>query len=71
VFRKIQSKFGDKRLAWFTASVNPHDLEYLAGLLQSGSVAPVIEKTYGLDEVPEALRHLGAGHAHGKLVIRI
>jgi NADPH:quinone reductase-like Zn-dependent oxidoreductase len=34
-------------------------------------VTPVIDRTYALPEVPEALRYLEAGHARGKVVIRV
>jgi hypothetical protein len=30
---------------------------------------PVIDRSYSLDEVPEALRYLGEGHVKGKVVI--
>ena len=37
--------------------------------IQSGDVTPVIDRTYGLKELPEALRYLEQGHARGKVVI--
>lgn len=67
--RKLASRFTPKRFSWFTAQVKPEDLEFLAGLVQRGEVAPVIEATYPLERVPDALRHLNEGHAHGKLVL--
>ena len=69
VYRKLMSRFGDKRFTSFTAQVKREDLEFLAGLLESGDLQPVIEKAYPLSEVPEALRYLGEGHAHGKLIV--
>ena len=69
--RKVAAAFGSKRMTWFTAQVKAEDLEFLAGLLDSADVVPVIEKTYPLERAPEALRYLGEGHAHGKLVITI
>lgn len=69
--RRLASMFGNKRLTWFTAHVARDDLDVLASLLESGAVAPVIERTYPLEELPEALRYLGRGHALGKLVITI
>ena len=33
------------------------------------AIRPVIERTYPLAETADALRHLGEGHAVGKLVI--
>jgi NADPH:quinone reductase-like Zn-dependent oxidoreductase len=67
--RKLAAAFGSKRLTWFTAQVKREDLELLAALLQSGDLAPVIEATYPLERVPDALRYLNEGHAHGKLVV--
>jgi NADPH:quinone reductase-like Zn-dependent oxidoreductase len=34
-------------------------------------VTPVIDRTYRLEEVPEAIRYLEEGHARGKVVIRV
>ena len=47
------------------------DLEFLAGLIEAGKVRPVIDRTYTLSEVPEAIRYLEGGHARGKIVITI
>jgi NADPH:quinone reductase-like Zn-dependent oxidoreductase len=47
------------------------DLIVLKELVESGKVAPVIDRRYQLSEVPEALRYQGEGHARGKLVIVI
>ena len=43
----------------------------MAGLIESGKVTPVIDRTYSLDDVPEAVRYLERGHARGKVVITI
>jgi NADPH:quinone reductase-like Zn-dependent oxidoreductase len=67
--RKLLSTFGSKRFTWFTAAVDKGDLEFLAGLLASGALAPVIERRFPLEGVPEALHYLSQGHAAGKLVI--
>jgi NADPH:quinone reductase-like Zn-dependent oxidoreductase len=32
---------------------------------------PVIDRTYPLSEVPEAIRYWGQGHARGKVVITV
>lgn len=47
------------------------DLQFLKGLIEAGKVTPVIDRTYSLSEAPEAIRHLQAGHARGKLVITV
>jgi NADPH:quinone reductase-like Zn-dependent oxidoreductase len=45
------------------------DLVALAALIDVGKLAPVIDTTYPLSEVPDAIRLLEAGHARGKIVI--
>ncbi|MBC8506642.1 MAG: NAD(P)-dependent alcohol dehydrogenase [Anaerolineales bacterium] len=43
----------------------------LKELLETGKITPVIDRRYPLNEVPDALRYIGKGHARGKLVITI
>jgi NADPH:quinone reductase-like Zn-dependent oxidoreductase len=46
-----------------------HDIGYLSELLDSGKIAPVIDRIYPLREAPDAFRRIGEGRALGKLVI--
>lgn len=69
VVRKVASRLGDERFTWFTAAVKREDLQYLAQLLETSELDPVIERRYSLDEVPKGLAYLEEGHAHGKLVV--
>jgi NADPH:quinone reductase-like Zn-dependent oxidoreductase len=39
--------------------------------MQAGKVTPVIDRSYKLGEVPEAIRYLEKGHARGKVVISL
>jgi NADPH:quinone reductase-like Zn-dependent oxidoreductase len=43
----------------------------LKELLESGKVKSVIDRTYTLNEAPEAFRYLAEGHAQGKVVITV
>lgn len=54
-------------------SVEPNraDLQELADLLERGEVAPVIDRTYPLERVPEAVAYLERGRARGKVVITV
>jgi NADPH:quinone reductase-like Zn-dependent oxidoreductase len=45
------------------------DLVLLKGLIEAGTMRPVIDRTYPLSETPEALGYVGEGHARGKVVI--
>jgi NADPH:quinone reductase-like Zn-dependent oxidoreductase len=47
------------------------DLVVLREFLEDGEVTPVIDRTYPLNEVPEAIRYLEDGHARGKVVITV
>jgi len=65
----IYSKFVSQKFEFFLAQVTPADLEFLSGLLASGALKPVIDKTYKFSEAPEAMRYLETGRARGKVVI--
>lgn len=47
------------------------DLEHLARLCEAGQLKPIIDRTYALAEVPEAIRHVERGHTRGKVVITV
>jgi NADPH:quinone reductase-like Zn-dependent oxidoreductase len=63
------SPFVSQRLLPFMARLNRDDLVALQELVGAGRVVPVIDRTYPLGEVPQAIRHLEGGHARGKIVI--
>jgi len=65
----VLAPFVSQQMGMMLAELNRKDLMVLADLMQSGKVTPVIDRTYRLDEVPDALRYLEAGHARGKVVI--
>jgi NADPH:quinone reductase-like Zn-dependent oxidoreductase len=65
------SPFVRQRLVMKTPKEHYADLERLVDLIEAGKLKPVIEKTYPLHEVPDAMRHLQAGQARGKLVITV
>ena len=53
------------------ADSNQKDLTILADMMQSGKVKAVIDRTYKLDQVPDAIRYLEQGHARGKVIITV
>jgi NADPH:quinone reductase-like Zn-dependent oxidoreductase len=58
-----------QRLRVFITRHNKDDLAVLKELVETGKIAPVIDRSYALSDVPDALRYQGEGHAHGKIVI--
>jgi NADPH:quinone reductase-like Zn-dependent oxidoreductase len=65
------SPFVDQKLGTFVSKENHEDMIVLKELIEAGKVAPVIDRTYPLSEVPEAIRYLEEGHAQGKVVITV
>lgn len=65
------SLFVRQRLTMFVCKKRSSDLERLTHLIEAGTVTPSIDRTYPLDRVPEAMRHLEAGKARGKVAITI
>ena len=63
--------FVTQEMSMMLAEMNNKDLTILADLIQSGKVKPVIDRTYPLSQLPEALRYLEEGHARGKVVITV
>jgi NADPH:quinone reductase-like Zn-dependent oxidoreductase len=47
------------------------DLDAVRQLIESGQVTPIVDRTYPLVEVPDAVRHLEAGTVRGKIAISI
>ena len=64
------SREGSKRIAYI-ARIRREDLVVLKELVEAGKLSPVIDRQYRLNEVPDALRYLGARHARGKVVINV
>jgi NADPH:quinone reductase-like Zn-dependent oxidoreductase len=60
-----------QRLSPFEAKRSAEDLQAVKELIEAGEVTPVIDRTYLLSEVPEAIRYLEEGHARGKVVITV
>jgi NADPH:quinone reductase-like Zn-dependent oxidoreductase len=65
----LLSPFVGQKLSTFVSSENHEDMIVLKELIESGKLTPVIDRTYPLDEVLEAIRYLEGGHARGKVVI--
>jgi NADPH:quinone reductase-like Zn-dependent oxidoreductase len=67
----LQSPFVSQRLLTYTVKPNRDDLLALKGLIEEGAVTPVIDRTYSLSEVPEAIGYLEQGHARGKVAVTV
>ena len=68
---QVVSLFVRQKLGTLIATARKEDLEELRGLVGAGKVTPVVDRTFPLGEVPEAIRYLRDGHARGKVVITV
>ena len=68
---RLSSPFVSQRMLSFTVKPNGDDLRALRELIETGELMPVIDRTYSLSEVPEAIRYLEQGRARGKVAITV
>jgi len=65
------SPFTSQRLTTLICSENTQDLQALTELIESGQVRPVIDRTYPLSQITQAIQYLRDGHAQGKVVVNL
>jgi NADPH:quinone reductase-like Zn-dependent oxidoreductase len=63
------SLFVRQRLTFFVNKERGTDLERLTTLIEAGKITPSLDRTYALDEVPDAIRRLTTGEVRGKVAI--
>ncbi len=67
----IAARLTNRRMGILAVREGPAHFEALAELCVAGNIAIHIDRTFGLDEVPDALAYVGEGHALGKVVVTI
>jgi NADPH:quinone reductase-like Zn-dependent oxidoreductase len=60
-----------QRLVQLSEKPSQQNLTALRELIETGRVTPIIDRTYALNEVPEAIRYVEQEHARAKVVITI
>lgn len=63
--------FADRQFKFFVAELDAKDLGYLASLMESGRMRSVIDQSFPLAKVPDAVTYVEAGHARGKVIITV
>jgi alcohol dehydrogenase len=46
-------------------------LREIAALVDAGAILPVIDREFAFEQLPDALSYLEAGHARGKVVLKV
>ncbi len=68
---RLASIPSSQRTLFFVAKFNMPDMVVLRDLLESGKVKPVIDRRHELNEIADAFRYMGEGHAQGKIVVTV
>ena len=66
---KIASLGASQKRVFFIAKFKREDFLLLSQMFESEQVRPIVEKTYPLERISDAMHHLGTGHAQGKIVV--
>ena len=67
----VLSAFVSQKMVSFTVKPNREDLQLLKQFIEAGTLTPVIDRTYPLAQLPEAIGYLEEGHTRGKVVISV
>ncbi len=67
----ILGRLTGRRIGILAVREGPSHFEPLAALCVAGHVGIYIDRTFALEEVPEALRYVGEGRALGKVVVEV
>jgi NADPH:quinone reductase-like Zn-dependent oxidoreductase len=67
----LLSKFVSQAIKPFNVKPNAADLDALRGLIESGRITPVVERTYPFSQLIDAIRHVESGRARGKVAISV
>ncbi|MCB1602745.1 MAG: zinc-binding dehydrogenase, partial [Xanthomonadales bacterium] len=69
LWAELRAPFSKHEMGFMLAELKPVDLQALADLMQSGQLTPVIDRSFPLSEVAQALQYLETGRARGKVVV--
>lgn len=68
----LRSMVGNRKVGMMgTAKTNQPDLLVMQKLLETGKIAPVIDRRYALSETADAIRYLETMRARGKVIIQV
>ena len=67
----VLGRLTGRRIGLLVVKPGPAHFQPMAELCVSGDIGIHIDRTFGLEEVPQALAHVGEGRALGKVVIEV
>ena len=66
---RLASLGASQKVVFFIAKFNREDFAFLRELFEGGKLKSVIDRTYPMSKIANAMRYLGTGHAQGKIVV--
>jgi NADPH:quinone reductase-like Zn-dependent oxidoreductase len=66
---KLGSMLSSQSAAFFLAKLGKADMETLRELLEARKLTSVVDSTFPLDRLGDALERMGSGHPRGKIVV--
>ena len=69
----VRKKAKDRKVSFsfLFMKANGKQLREITALIDSGAIRPVVERVFPFDATPQALAHVEAGRAKGKVVVKI
>jgi len=67
----ILSRFSSRKVVPVMAKWSKGDLTLIGKLIATEKITPVMDRSYPLREIPEAIRYLEEGHARGKVIVTV
>ncbi len=67
----VLSWFVGQRLTGVIGRERATDLQRVAEMIEAGTVTPSVDRSYPLEQVPDAMRRLEAGEVRGKVAITL
>lgn len=68
---RFKTKQGGRTMKIFLASSSPDDLATIKDLVEAGTLKPVMDRCFPLEQAADAMRYLETKHAKGKIVVTV
>ena len=67
----VMKPFVSQQMGMMMAEMKQSDLKYFADQMQNGKLKAVIDRTYKLSEIQQAIAYVEQGHARGKVIVTV
>jgi NADPH:quinone reductase-like Zn-dependent oxidoreductase len=68
---RVAGSIAGQKVVFFIAKLTKDDMLVLRDLLESGAITSALDRQFAFDDVADAYRAIGTGHARGKIVVSL